>query len=221
MKQRTLVIISIIASLSLGTLAYAQESSPNPARRRLPVNIQERTIRGIKERTIGIETERKTEIEEKQMEKKAALEERLKNVRDENKRKIARHFNDQLHAINMRMTGHFMDVLARLRTALLNHAENILAAPPQNTDTAGLKDAIAKAKAALDEAEKAAKTQQEKVYDIVFTDDKIGGAARAVKQQLHDDLAAVRAKVVAARNAVKEAIKVARELRVIPAPPGP
>lgn len=129
-------------------------------------------------------------------------------VRDAALRKAAQHINEQLTAVNKKWTG----VLDRFLTQLQKILDRISASAEKRkargADVAVANETIAKARTALDAARVAVREQAGKTYDLDdATDISVRDQLRAARAQLHDDLAAVVAKVRAAHRAVSDAAR--------------
>jgi hypothetical protein len=144
--------------------------------------------------------ENRLEVKQQNLElKREQFQERLRIVKDEKKKQILEHINDQLSLINQRATDAMLNQLARLQALLLKIKER---APSVD---------ITAAQAKIDEAKTAVDTQAAKEYIIEFSDEsglKVG--ASDAKTQLRADLKAVKEKVRLAREAVVAVLKVAK-----------
>lgn len=158
----------------------------------------------------AIEEAQKKEMDrqEKIRAEKEKLTERLSTIRDEKKKQILLHLQDQLQNLNDKMVMHFNAVISQM-TAVLARIE---ARTPATAEAQAL---IAKAKAAILAATDAVTAQGKKIYSITFEGAKLKEGVKAVREKLHADLKAVREKIVAAREAVHATEKVA------PPPPKP
>lgn len=147
---------------------------------------------------------KETERQKRIATEKTKLTERLSTVRDEKKRQILLHVQEQIQSLSDRMVFHFEAVLSQIR-GLLARIE-MMGRP---TDTAEAQELIEKAKVAITVAADAIAVQQQKVYSVSFTGEKLKDGAKATRETLHTDLKTVREKIVAAKEAVRAVAKVA------------
>jgi hypothetical protein len=140
--------------------------------------------------------EKRQEIRET---KRAEFQTRLATVKDEKKKQILEHINDQINQLNERAT-----------TAMTNHLERIQALLNKIKERVPTVDTAA-AQAKIDTAKAAVETQADKVYTIEFTNETaIRAGASDAKTKFRQDLKAVRDLVQAARQAVVDVLQVAK-----------
>lgn len=141
---------------------------------------------------------RKLERVESREELREEFRTKVATIKDEKKKQILEHVSDQINQLNARATTLMLNHLARLEEIL----NKVKARKPEVDITA--------AQAKIDEAKTAATAQAKNEYIIEFTNEnglRIG--ASTAKTKFRADLKAVRAKVLAARQAVVDVLKAA------------
>ena len=140
--------------------------------------------------------------------KRTELKNDLRSIKDERKKKTTEKIDKSLDAMNERMTNHFIDVLDKLEDVLVRIDERTDRAASKSIDVSSVRTAIEKADKAIDDARAAVVAQAAKIYTIdVTTETGLKEAVRKARRALHDDLAAVREKVKATRDAVHNAAR--------------
>lgn len=143
--------------------------------------------------------------------KEAALKEKLNKFRNKQKAQIAERINETLKNINEKITNAFRRHLQTL-TNILDKLENRVSAnKPDIKNPEAATAAINNAKSAIASASAAVEEQADKDYVVEATSEAtIREDMKKVKEQLHSDLREVRELVIGARQAVANAIKVAK-----------
>lgn len=160
--------------------------------------------------TVRTRTENRLEL---MQQKREEFKQRVQEIQDANKQKIAERINTQLNHINQQATAAMARHLDRMENLLDRLRSRVIKAKERGLDTSATEAAIDKAQAAIDSARAAVEAQAEKEYLIEFTDEsglRIG--ASNAKTGLRNDLKAVREKVRAARQAVVDALKAAKAM---------
>ncbi len=150
-------------------------------------------------------------LKERIASKGAALKERLKTFKDQKKAQIAERINNNLNKINELITNNMRRHLEKMTKILEKLTNRVEDGKPdiKNADLA--KQAIASASAAIASVSAAVDTQAEKDYTIEATSEAtIKEDARTMRRQLHNDLQKVRRLVIAAKQSVANAIRVAK-----------
>lgn len=194
------VVISIITLALILVLSY-------------PVLAQDATTPASvrKDKVQQKATDRVTAIKERVATKEAALKARLGAFKDKKKAEVVDRLNKNLNNINKKMTEQMLKHLDRITAILTKLESRVNSAKPDVKDVTAAKEAIADAKSVIDSATEAVKVQAEKDYTItVSSETKAKGDVQKVREQLHADLKAVRQMVVDAKQAVANAIRVAK-----------
>lgn len=145
-------------------------------------------------------------VKEKISSREAALKVRLEKFKDKKKADTADRVNANLNNINQMQTGQMLKHLDKM-TAILNRLDSGVSSKQGKT-------AIASASTAIASAEASVKTQAGKDYTIqVSSESTVKKDAQKVRDQLHTDLQAVRKLVIDAKQAVANAIRVAKSTR--------
>lgn len=160
----------------------------------------------IKEIENRIETER-----EKIASRAALLKTKLQTFRDQAKATIAERINTNLNQINQNQTRIMQGYLDTM-SAILDKLENRVNQPtPDIKNPAGAKVAIASARAVIATASASIVAQAQKDYTIqVTTEGRIKLDAQSQRDKLKTDLLAIRKAVIDAKQAVINAIVVAK-----------
>lgn len=165
----------------------------------------------VKAKRTALEAEIKTKRANLQTEiqaKRDELKTRLEGVKDEVKKTIVTNVNARLVAINKTMTDNWSSALERLTAIVVKVSARADVAASAGADVGAIRSGITAANDAIAAAQLAVDAQAVKTYTInVTTEDKLRASVQAARQAMYDDLAKVRAAVVAAREAVGTAIK--------------
>lgn len=150
-------------------------------------------------------------LKERMATKEAALKAKLDAFRDRKKATAAARISENLNKINDKQTSQMLKHLDKM-TSILNRLEDrVNRGTPDIKDAALAQTAIADAEAAITTASSAVKAQSEKEYTLsVSSESKVRTDAKGTRDQLHTDLRAVRKLVIDAKQAVANAIRVAK-----------
>lgn len=142
--------------------------------------------------------------------KAAELRQRLSQFRDQRKAKIVERINSTLNMINEKRTETMRKHLERMSEILDKLQDRVENKVAQGKDGTAANDAIASASAAIASASAAVDAQSIKDYTIeVSSESGVKADAKEARDQLHEDLQAVRKLVVDAKQAVANAIRTA------------
>ncbi len=207
-----LVGLSMLAAASYP--AFAQDSTSSavkPTLRNQTVNktkLQEK----LETREQRIE-DRINVMREKIASKAAALKVKLQTFRDQKKAEIAGRINDLLNKINQNQTAQMQKHLDRMALILSKLEARVNRGTPDIKNPATARSAIASASASIASASAAVSTQAQKDYTIaVTTENRLRLDSKAQRDRLHADLLATRKTVQDAKQAVSNAIRIAKSL---------
>lgn len=134
------------------------------------------------------------------------LKERLREIKDSKKVAIVEKIDARFEEINNNQVDHFVSVLEQLEKVLVNIKSRTDKAQANNKEVAMVRTAITAAETTIANTRAVVTTQSGKIYKItVTTEDKLKGDVQIVRQNLYNDLKAVRDKVKEARDAVQKA----------------
>lgn len=154
---------------------------------------------------------KRASVSEKIASKEAALKAKLEKFRNKEKAVIAERVSMNLNKINEKMTLEMSKFLERVSTLLSKLEARVNQGSPNIKDVKLAKEAIASASASIKTAEAAVSAQAEKDYTITVTSEaKVKTDANNMRKQLHTDLQTVRKLVIEAKQAVGNAIRVAK-----------
>lgn len=211
----TILLISFALLLIAAYPALAEDATSSTTNRDASRDARKATIQDRVETRKNIAQQRIdtgiTAMREKIASKEAALKLRLETFKDKRKSQIAERVNTNLNKINQNQTSQMLKHLDRM-SAILDKLEARVNRPtPDIKDPAKALAAIADARSAIASASAAVSAQAEKDYTIeVSTEAKIRQDAQSQREQLHTDLKAVRTQVIDAKQAVANAIRVAK-----------
>lgn len=158
----------------------------------------------------GVET-RIEERKAKMATREAVLKERLEKFRDKKKAEVTERVSSNLNRINQKMTGQMLKHLERMSSILSKLETRVNSGSPDVKDVSSAKEAIAEAKTAIEEAKALVSAQAEKDYTVtVTTEGKVRTDVKKARDILHTDLKAAREAVIKAKQAVANAIRVAK-----------
>lgn len=151
---------------------------------------------------------------EKVASREAAMKTKLQAFKDKRKAEAAARINTKLNNINAKQTAGMLKHLGKMSALLDKLKARVNSGSPDIKDPAAAKAAIADSRAKIASATAAVKTQAANDYTITVTSEsKIKADAQAQREKLHADLKAVRQQVIAAKQSVANAIRVAKGLR--------
>lgn len=211
---------AILIGLSMLTVsvypAFAQDSTNSAVREipNRPLNKNKLVQDRIEAKRENIE-DKIASMREKLASKAAALHSRLQDFRDKKKAEIAERVNTNLNRINQNRTTQMQKHLDKMSEVLDRLEARVNQAKPDIKDPAAARAAIAAARLNISTASASVSAQALKDYTIVVTSEgRIGLDAKIQRDKLHSDLVAVRRIVIEARQAVANAIRIAKSGKV-------
>lgn len=151
----------------------------------------------------------KVQVEAKRQELRA----KIATVKDTKKQQALERIYTQVNALNARMADHFLQVLNRIEEALARIKGRADKAEANGLDVSLVKNAIAEAETALEDARLAVQTQAGKTYSFDITiEERLRSDVGQAREALHQDLKTVKDTVQAARDAVHDSVKVLAEI---------
>lgn len=155
-------------------------------------------------------------VKDKIASREAVLKAKLLVFKDKRKAEITERINTNLNKINQNQTTQMQKHLERM-SVLLDKLENRV-----NTGSSDIKDpqaakvAISSARASVDQATSAVKTQAGKDYTLQVTkESKVKADAQAMRTKLNTDLKSVRQLVITTKQMISNAIKTARTGQIV------
>lgn len=143
--------------------------------------------------------------------KEAALKARLQKFKNKRKAEITERISTNLNKINKNRTEEILRHLDKMSTILDKLEARVNQGKPDIKDPAKAKTAIAAARDAIASASAAVGAQVAKDYTLTGSSEAaIRTEAKAARDKLHADLQAVRKLSIAAKQAVGNAIRVAK-----------
>ncbi|MBI2040409.1 hypothetical protein HYT18_05055 [Candidatus Microgenomates bacterium] len=143
--------------------------------------------------------------------REAALKAKLQTFRDQRKAQTVERINSTLRRINEKFVSQMTNYLDRM-TSILNRLEDRVNKPtPDIKDPALARAAIADARDAI--ATASAKVEEQSLMDYtiqVSTESSVRKDAKAARDKLHTDLRNLRQLLIDAKQAVANAIRVAK-----------
>ncbi len=141
----------------------------------------------------------------------AQIRTKIQAFKDKQKAQIATRINTNLNKINQNQTDQMLKNLDLMSSLLDKLTARVNQGTPDIKDPATANQAIADARAAIDAARTAVEAQAQKDYTInVTTETKIKLDAKAQRDQLYKNIMATRKLVIDAKQAVSNAIRVAK-----------
>lgn len=151
------------------------------------------------------------DIKERIASKEAALKLRLQAFKDQRKATIAERVNTNLGNINQNQTTQMQKNLGTISSILDKLEARVNKAEPDIKDVAKARVAIVSARAAISTASAAVTVQSQKDYTITATlEGRIGLDVKTQRDKLHADLLSTRKLVIDAKQAVTNAIRIAK-----------
>ena len=201
-------LISFVLLLALSYPVLAQDATAPATTRKEKIQTRVETTRDARKENAA---DRVTATKERVATKEAALKARLEAFKDKKKAEVVEKVNKNLNNINQKMTGQMLKHLERMTSILTKLEARVNSAKPDVKNVAAAKAAIADAKASIASASAAVSSQAEIDYTITISSEtKVKGDVQKVREQLHTDLKAVRKLVIDAKQAVANAIRVAK-----------
>lgn len=147
--------------------------------------------------------------------REAILRAKLQKFKDQRKAEVAERVNTNLNRINQNQTQRMLKHLEKM-TAILNRLEDrVNKGTPDIKDPAAARAAIASARSSIATASATALAQAQNDYTITVTSETtVRADAKKSRDKLHADLSAVRKLVIDAKQAVANAIRVAKSGKI-------
>lgn len=180
---------------------------------RMPKEVREEARKVLTEKKVelkaGVEA-RKLEARAKLEEKKTALKEKLAVIKDEKKKQIVERVAGKFTAVNEKIVEHFGKAVDKMESLLKRIENRTDTLEESGTNVQAVRDAIAGAFTAIEEARVAIRDQAGKVYavsDIVENEETLKEDISELRGVLNGDLAGVREKLTRAKEAIREAVQ--------------
>ncbi len=233
MNIKTAIAISIAGAIFLVAPVLAEDSTstarPTPQNRiqrtdsriaQIGTNMQQK-VQELEQRRLG-EASRAATFRQKLEDRKlkiasheAEIKTKIQKFKDKQKAEIATRVNTNLNKINQNQTDQMLKNLDLMSSLLDKLTERINSNSPDIKNPAVANQAVADARAAIDIARTAVQVQAQKDYTInVTTETRIKVDAQTQRDQLHKDITAVRQLVIAAKQAVSNAVRIAKSGKV-------
>ena len=194
--------------------------APVENRRILPLKPSGANI--VNERRDAIEAKRENieskiaVMKEKIASRAASLRTRLQEFKNKEKAEIAERVNANLNRVNQNQTEQMKKLLDRMSVILDKLEARVNKAEPDIKDPVAAGTAIAKARAGISTASAAVSAQALNDYTITVTSERrIALDVKAQRNKLHTDLLSVRKLVIDAKQAVAQAIRVAKSGKTV------
>lgn len=162
----------------------------------------------------NIQARRQARLEQLQT-KQEAFKQKIKEKLGEKQQEIAERVANRINQVNQRLTDHYLKFLERLETVLLEkiEARTTEIEDQFGADLSSIHNAIAEAKAKIDEAVAAVQEQAAQVYVVEIQEgEKVGQAIRRTVLQMHEDHRQLRQNYLRpAKQAVIDVFKTLRQ----------
>jgi ABC-type transporter Mla subunit MlaD len=204
----TALTLAAALFLVLSYSALAEDATPTTSvRDRAQSRIEDKRAQ-LEERRENIQSKlemRRTEIASKT----AQLRLRLQQFKDQTKASLVDRINTVLDQINQRQTQQMKKHLEKMSDILDRVGNRVNQVSSDGQDTASASAAVADAREAIASASAAVDEQMTNDYTIeVSTESAVRADAKEARDALHQDLRDVRSLVIAAKQAVANAIKI-------------
>lgn len=151
------------------------------------------------------------DLKEKMASKTAVLKAKLAAFKDKRKAEIAERINTALNRINQIQTTQMQNHLNRMSLILNKLEARVNEGKPDIKDPTAAKTAITSARSVIATASAAVSAQAQKDYTIQVTSEtKVKIDTKLQRDKLHADLLSVRKSVIDAKQAVANAIRIAK-----------
>ena len=155
--------------------------------------------------------EKLSDIKARIASKESELKTKLQTFKDQLKAKIAERVNTNLNKINQNLVAIMQKHLDKMSIILNKLEARVTRGTPDIKNPASAKVAILSARKAIATASAALNIQSQKDYTIqVTTESRIKFDAQKQRDLLHNDLVAIRKMVIDAKQAVANAIRIAK-----------
>ncbi len=153
-------------------------------------------------------------VTENQASREAALKTKLATFRNKEKATAAARISTNLNMINQNQTAQMQKHLV-IMSAILDKLETrVNEGRPDIKDPAAARTAIASSRQAWTSVSASILTQAQKDYTIVVsTESRVKTDAKTQRDKLHSDLQAVRKQVIETKQAIANAIRVAKSAK--------
>lgn len=204
-----------ITAISIGLSLLAVTAGPalaqKPANPAVTPLIRKQRIETKVENKIENIEDRINTVRERIASKAAELRLKLQTFRDKKKAEIAERINTALNRINQNQTEQMRKHLKTMSLILNKLEARVRSGAPDIKDTATASAAIVSARTAIASASAAVEQQALKDYTIqVTSESKIATDAKTQRDRLHTDLQATRKMVQNTKQAVANAIRLAK-----------
>ncbi|EKD84654.1 MAG: hypothetical protein ACD_38C00179G0001 [uncultured bacterium] len=212
MRLKTAVLLTFSAFVIITSPVFAVNPSAEKTidiKKRLDDRLEKLDKRVASKEAIA--AEKIENIKERIASKEAILRLKLEKFKNQEKAQIAQRVNANLNIINQNQIEKMLIHLSTMSTILDRLEARVTGNTPDIKDPAKAKEAIAAAREAISSASAAVKDQKENDYTIqISSESKIKADAKKQRDQLHKDLTAIRKRVIDAKQAVSNAIRVAK-----------
>lgn len=228
MKITASVILATALFFAISSFAFSQDATSPASTRQDRVQERRQTIKdnlqqkrkNLQEKREDIKErvqKRRENFEERLQERKeriasraAALKEKLAKFKDKVKAERVERINTRLNQINDKRTDQMLKHLKNMSSILSRLESRVNQATQNGKGTSAATAVIASAKASIETAKTAVETQAENDYSIdVSSESTIREDSKSARDKLHSDLSSVRELVIAAKQAVANAIRTA------------
>ena len=159
-------------------------------------------------------TSSRSAVKEKITTRREEFQTKKETLKDAKKKALIERIDQKIANINKKHTTQMLEHLTKMITILDKLQSRVDIAKTKGKDVSGTVTAIAKARTAILTAQTAVKNQAAKDYVLsVSTENKLRIDVGATVKQLEQDLRIVNQSVIAAKQAVAEAIKSVRTIK--------
>lgn len=203
LNKMTTIIILLLLLFMASYPVIAKDATTGAARKE-----KARETIEVRKEKVAERMENKKEV---MASREAALKAKLERFKDKRKAEVTDKVNTNLNRINQKQTKQMIKHLDKMSTILGKLEERVNKGTSDIKDVTAAKAAIASAKEGIATATASVKLQAEKDYTIaVSSESTVRKDAKKIREQLHNDLKTVRKQVVDAKQAVSNAIRVAK-----------
>lgn len=231
--KKLLILLSSFVFLISPAYAFAEETattttttastetnepSITPTEAATKTRLLKKPVASLREET----KEAKTEMRDKISGTREDFRAKVSAIKDDKKKQIINNLDLRIGTINTNRTNELNKILERLTMVLGKISTKEASLKSEGKNTTKLAADIASAQTAIDAAKQAVTDQAAKVYTMnITTDTALKSAASTTIQQFMTDMKAVRAKVLAAQQAVVKAHKDLGQLMGVTPTPSP
>ncbi len=157
--------------------------------------------------------EKQASARERVRQERERLRQKLQVIKDERKKQITERVHTNLNELNARLTNHYLNILDQLDGVLHNISTRIEKADAHGLDVTSARNTVSAAAQAIENARNAVEVQAGATYTFeVVNEARLRPNVGTARQELHADLVAVREKVFAARDALRETATVLAQI---------